>query len=711
MGVHEFWKKFIFDNKINWRTTDFKNPFSLLVDANGMLYTIANDVYGLGDKLDGTPFNNRRDIPEIQRKFRTNPDQLEMEFMFLLKEVLTSIIINVIDPSDILIIAIDGIPPVAKANQQRARRYRSALERKNNQKTNVAKFDTLNFTVGTVMMKKVCDTIQEWIVENRDRLPKYVRFSHCGERGEGEHKIFRILDNIKEFIISENYELENARERISLIFSSVTHVVLGADSDLCFLSMLEWTYKIIWIRKETDAFNRNARELEGNDISEIRKFIVESMGGDITSDDTFAYIIDFTLMSFIIGDDFVPAIFAMSLDSGKTLVEMMNLYREFFSETGRRLAPNGDLDVEAMSFFFRGLVGLERVLYEKKREVQTELTTLYELEVNGMEINAQLEKVNELKAVYNRTNEEFKGSGVLLREYDDFVEFWRFAVLCPSWLVSDAQGLSLFFREKIRENFREPCLNYLTGLKWNLKYYLKHQINDWYYQWLIPPTIHDISIFLDEMPELPPVIKIDDSPELDITQLLCMIVNPILSEEFFSDLIPKKKGSAFIKIATKQFRNYSAYTPSNFNIFEEGMFYNPSRGLHGGIVLIPPMPLQDLKKIQKSKHLLANFPEGQIFDTIAFQPHVITSTGSRLLKLLTKKSILTFKPDEIREFTNLEKYVPRKADTEKKTKAERYLKKADEKIIGKKTRIGKPRQIIRKESKRTTVIDRNSMIL
>ena len=104
--------------------------------------------------------------------------------------------INTIKPDKTVLIAFDGVAPVAKLEQQRTRRYKSDLESKIKKELNPddKKFwDTRAITPGTKFMKKLNSYIKKYY-KNQEK--KYnvdeIIVSGANEKGEGEHKIFNI---------------------------------------------------------------------------------------------------------------------------------------------------------------------------------------------------------------------------------------------------------------------------------------------------------------------------------------------------------------------------------------------------------------------------------------------------------------------------------------------------------------------------------------
>lgn len=113
-------------------------------------------------------------------------------------------------PRHLLFLAMDGVAPRAKMNQQRSRRFRSAQEKKENAELTsevivdlypdmigrykkVKAWDSNVITPGTQFMYRLNDYLKGYIADRMtsDASWKHLRviFSDASEPGEGEHKI------------------------------------------------------------------------------------------------------------------------------------------------------------------------------------------------------------------------------------------------------------------------------------------------------------------------------------------------------------------------------------------------------------------------------------------------------------------------------------------------------------------------------------------
>lgn len=143
---------------------------------------------------------------------------------------------KLVKPSRLMFLAIDGVAPRAKMNQQRSRRFRSSKEREALLAEYVAKegklpdeesFDSNCITPGTEFMFRLGIAFRRWIaykMETDDfwKTGAEVVFSGPDVPGEGEHKV---MDMIR---------LEKAQDP-SYSPGKLRHCMYGLDADLIML--------------------------------------------------------------------------------------------------------------------------------------------------------------------------------------------------------------------------------------------------------------------------------------------------------------------------------------------------------------------------------------------------------------------------------------------------------------------------------------------
>lgn len=172
---------------------------------------------------------------------------------------------RIMRPRKLLYLAIDGVAPRAKMNQQRARRFRSAQEARENleveenvraeltkmgQKVPPAKkaWDSNVITPGTPFMLRLSEYIRFYIRKriSTDKAWQNIRviFSDASIPGEGEHKIM------------SHVRLQRSQPGYS---PNLVHVLHGLDADLIMLALA--THEAhFYISREEVLFGRKSQE-------------------------------------------------------------------------------------------------------------------------------------------------------------------------------------------------------------------------------------------------------------------------------------------------------------------------------------------------------------------------------------------------------------------------------------------------------------------
>ena len=113
MGVPRFYR-YIKDRFPKTITTKLpENAVSLAIDMNGVFHQVAAKVYGYDESY----------TPQEKMVIQTKPKKvLDSEFF---RGVVTKIydLVKLVRPREYLILAVDGVAPLAKIQQQRQRRY------------------------------------------------------------------------------------------------------------------------------------------------------------------------------------------------------------------------------------------------------------------------------------------------------------------------------------------------------------------------------------------------------------------------------------------------------------------------------------------------------------------------------------------------------------------------------------------------------------
>ena len=175
--------------------------------------------------------------------------------------------IKIVKPKGQILIAFDGVAPVAKLEQQRNRRYKSVLDKQymeeyleKTEKT----WDKTAITPGTNFMNTLTNYVTEYYKKKKGSLEIIV--SGTDKVGEGEHKIF---DFIRQN--SSSHKKENT-------------IIYGLDADLIMLCLNHLHMsRSIYLFRETPEFIKSIdSSLEPNkeyylDIPMLSQFIIEEM--------------------------------------------------------------------------------------------------------------------------------------------------------------------------------------------------------------------------------------------------------------------------------------------------------------------------------------------------------------------------------------------------------------------------------------------------
>ena len=243
------------------------------------------------------------------------------------------ILVNFIRPRKLIYIAVDGIAPRAKLNQQRSRRFRSAKEAEFSLLSDVkneAYFDSNCITPGTYFMHQLDQRLKAFIethfnsaaVENSSWKNLDIHFSGSSVPGEGEHKIVSFIRNWR---TSDQYS------------TNTRHCIYGADADMIMLALATHEPFFLVLRDvpksahHTKRGNASSTEASNTPLIDIKNMVFirinilrEYLVNDLLEDmppldmqiDFERLIDDFVFLTFLVGNDFLPHLPAIDIGDG-----------------------------------------------------------------------------------------------------------------------------------------------------------------------------------------------------------------------------------------------------------------------------------------------------------------------------------------------------------------------------------------------------------
>uniref|UniRef100_A0A7N6A9N5 5'-3' exoribonuclease 1 n=1 Tax=Anabas testudineus TaxID=64144 RepID=A0A7N6A9N5_ANATE len=280
------------------------------------------------------------------------------------------VLFRIIKPRKVFFMAVDGVAPRAKMNQQRGRRFRSAKEAEDKIKKALdkgevlpteARFDSNCITPGTEFMARLQEQLT-YFVHNKlstDKLWQNVKVYLSGHEtpGEGEHKIM-------EFIRSENSKPGHD--------PNTRHCLYGLDADLIMLGLTSHEPNFSLLREEVRFGGKKSQKritapeettFHLLHLSLMREYIDYEFS-ELRNQLSFEYdleriIDDWILMGFLVGNDFIPHLPHLHINHDalpllyKTYISVLPSLDGYLNEYGHLNLRNFEKYLEKLSEFDR----------------------------------------------------------------------------------------------------------------------------------------------------------------------------------------------------------------------------------------------------------------------------------------------------------------------------------------------------------------------
>ena len=356
-----------------------------------------------------------------------------------------------------LIIAFDGVAPVAKLEQQRSRRYKSWFQKRVTELVDLKSpgWDTAAITPGTKFMSELGHIVRK---EFGSGMPIEVIVSPPDVPGEGEHKIYQ-------------YIREHPEEH-----KDTCTVIYGLDADLIMLTLNHLSIAPdMHLYREAPEFARSLDASLDPDSAYLLNIPAfgEALSLDLRPQKKGAMkesrgmaVPDYIFLCFLLGNDFLPHFPALNIRT-RGIDRLMAAYTAVVAPT-RRTLVEGDVVVwpvvrKLMSF-----------LADKETEFILE------------EYEIREKQARRTRGPQRTVDDELNAIPLRNRVMEAYI-----APQADGW--QQRYYRSLLGIEPDEPRIREVCLNYLQGLEWTLRYYTTGCPDwRWAYRYDYPPLLTDL---------------------------------------------------------------------------------------------------------------------------------------------------------------------------------------------------------------------------
>jgi 5'-3' exoribonuclease 2 len=301
------------------------------------------------------------------------------EEMFVLIFEYIDRLFSIVRPRRVLYMAIDGVAPRAKMNQQRSRRFRAAKEAIEKEeeinkirdklesdgiplpprKKDEEKFDSNCITPGTPFMDRLAIALRYYVHQKISSDPSWaniqVILSDANVPGEGEHKI---MDFIRRQRASPSHD------------PNTVHCLCGADADLIMLGLATHEVNFNILREEfvpnqprpcelCHQYGHELKDCQGlakDEVSEyqadpldretnfifirlpvLREYLEVDLSDGMSNlpfeFDLERAIDDWVFMCFFVGNDFLPHLPSLEIREN-AIDRLIRLYKNMVRQTG-----------------------------------------------------------------------------------------------------------------------------------------------------------------------------------------------------------------------------------------------------------------------------------------------------------------------------------------------------------------------------------------
>lgn len=437
---------------------------------------------------------------------------------------------SVARPRKLLYLAIDGVAPKAKMVQQRKRRFMSVhlkaeaakLRSKLGIPVEQDSWDTNAITPGTPFMSKLALALHQFAINPHMNLLRGIQIiiSDSNIPNEGEHKIIRYIKS-------------------QFSATNISHCIHGLDADLIFLTLTCHLPKMYILREQDPGKEQRQQtsikkrvRMQYIDLDMLRESFKTQL--KLMPEYTCPVMDDWTLITFILGNDFIPHLPSLNIRYGGMDI-ILQLYLEILPDMPQFLCDNGQLNLKFLTALFGKLAEKQASHIEDLYRAKENHRRQMEAKHADLALIPYLYTGDSIENIQKRVR-EYNGAQYI--SYDAYWKEYEFLLdKIPDEIGWDNPDTyrDAFYKKSYGlasddDSIRHICRDYIKILYWTTQYYFKG-ITAWNFAFLhhvapLPVDIYDLLCTMTDK-DVEYIkdfsAKEEQNPVSPMEQLLCVL--------------------------------------------------------------------------------------------------------------------------------------------------------------------------------------------